>query len=73
MFKRKFGIKTNSDMLNLVLRFTFHMLDQKYCKFGPKIQNCLVKANLNMKNSTMIFFFYFALKISFLEKWFKIS
>ena len=55
-FKLKFGTKTNLNMRNSMMMFTFSFLG----KFGPKIQNFLfkvkfdTKTNSNMQNSMVV-------------------
>ena len=38
LFEMKFGIQTNSNMLNLMVMFTFCILDQKYPFWADLVQ-----------------------------------
>ena len=65
LFKMKFGTRTNSDMQNSLVMFTFSVFDWKYflgqicskklnCQFKLKFGT---KTNLNMCNSVVLFTF----------------
>ena len=66
-FRLKFCTKTNSNMQNSMVIFTFSVSTGNTFlgKFGPKNENCQfkrkfgTKTNLNMQNSLMMFSFQF--------------
>ena len=72
-FKLKFGTKTNLNMQNSMMLFTFCVFDHKYPSQANLIQklNCQFKLKTgsqmksNMKNSLAMFIFLILIKVSF--------